>query len=122
MIFVAENWAQLSGKQRQNTVQSDNVALSSGTGSASASWGGRWGHAITVIENRQAANSEPLPFNLRTRVFVLGGESYKSEGVPDTEMFAGTGKYLNDIWRSLFVGKATGFGLVLPSFACVPNA
>lgn len=96
LLGFAENWAQLAGDKQQN------VAVS-----ANSPWRARWGHAVTVIENRQNPNAEPLPVNQRTRLYVLGGETYVTEDVPGTLSYGGSGQLMNDIWRSQTVGTCT---------------
>ncbi len=91
--WFAENWAQLAGEKEQN------VAIS-----ANSPWRARWGHAVTVIENRQNPNAEPLPVNQRTRLFVLGGETHVTEDVSGTLSYGGSGQLMNDVWRSQTVG------------------
>lgn len=90
----AENWAQLAGMKRQNTAVS-----------AASPWQPRWGHAVAVIENRQAANAELLPLNQRTRLFVLGGETYVTDDVTGTFTYGGSGQLNNDVWRSVSMGE-----------------
>ena len=93
----AENWAQLAGTKAQNTA----VA-------AASPWDNRWGHAVAVIVNEQPSNAEPLPANQRTRIYVLGGETYVTDNVPDTTHYQGTGEFTNDIWRSVGMGACSG--------------
>ncbi len=59
---------------------------------------------MAVIENRQRSNAEPIPEALRTRIYVLGGESYVTTTIGE-DVKAGTGSYLNDVWISRGVGE-----------------
>jgi hypothetical protein len=54
-----------------------------------------------VFENRQSTG-DPIPVNLRTRIFVLGGETTTSlDGEPE-----GTGTLMNDVWTSRNMGES----------------
>jgi hypothetical protein len=87
------NWAQFGGLKAQNAATSSKTP-----------WTGRWGHALAVFENRQTAG-DPLPLSLRTRIFVLGGETFSPIDGANGE-YGGVGMYMNDVWTSLNMGTA----------------
>ncbi len=105
-VVDTENWAQYSGKKLQNSATS-----------AGSPWAARWGHAVAIFLNPQGLG-DPIPPSLRTRIFILGGETFNSEMGYNNE-FAGTGSYMNDVWTSRGMGKRS-CGLHPAPTPCVP--